>query len=87
MKTKLFFLQILLGLVVSISSFAQNLFPPEEFLYSDNEVPRIDITIEPEHLEKILEPGNEESDYEYPAIFTMTRGTEVKTEENIGFRF
>lgn len=69
-----------------MTSNAQNLFPASGFLYEDEEVPRIDITIDPMHLESILEPGNEESDYEYPATFTMIRGTEVKTEENIGFR-
>ncbi|MGC9344707.1 MAG: CotH kinase family protein [Bacteroidales bacterium] len=82
---------ILFLLIFSLSSFqfsadSQDLFPESGFLYDDTEIPRIDITIDPGYLDVILQPGNEESDFEYPATFKMTRGTEVKTEENIGFR-
>ena len=67
------------------TSFAQKILPENSFLFSDKEVARIDITINPDSLSKILE-GDFSSDHEYPADFRMTRGTIIKTVENVGFR-
>lgn len=46
---------------------------------------RIDIQIDTDSLMILLE-GNPESDHEYPAVFTMTRGSIVKTAGTVGFR-
>lgn len=83
---KAYYSLIFLFSFIACPVVAQNLFPENGFLYDDSDIPRIDITIDPAYLDEILEPGNEESDYEYPATFKITRGTEVDTEDNIGFR-
>jgi hypothetical protein len=68
-----------------INSYAQNPFPENRFLYTDDDVARIDIFINPDSLNNILE-GDLNSDYEYPAQFTITRGAKVKTIDSVGFR-
>ena len=66
------------------SAQSQDLFPGPGFLYSDEEVPRIDITIDPAYIDLILQDVT--SNEEYPAQFKMTRGIDVRTIENVGFR-
>jgi len=72
-------------LCFSFPVFTQNLFPDNNFLYSDESVARIDITINPDYLQIITE-GDLSSDIEYPANFKMTRGSDVKMSDNVGFR-
>ncbi|MEW5845347.1 MAG: CotH kinase family protein [Bacteroidota bacterium] len=55
-------------------------------LFDDSEVARIDITINPAHLQTILQPGNEESYTEYPATFSITSSKFTAVVENVGFR-
>ena len=83
---KLIILLILTSFSFTISLKSQDLFPGGGFLYSDNEVARIDITIDQVYLDLILDYENRESDIEYPATFKMTRGVEVRTVDSVGFR-
>ncbi len=83
-KNHLIFI-ILVFFYIHSTVFGQNFFPEKGFLYSDEVVARIDITIHPDSLIKILN-GDLTSDHEYPANFKMTRGTVIKTAENVGFR-
>lgn len=67
-------------------SFAQERFPDDGILYNGNSVGRVDISIHPDSLELILASGNEESDHEFPAVFTFTRGAFTETIDSVGFR-
>ena len=66
--------------------FCQYDFPSPGDVFDDSTVPRIDIEIEEVLLGFILNPDNEESNTEYPAIFYFTRDGIVDTVENVGFR-
>lgn len=55
-------------------------------LFDDSEVARIDITINPAYLQTILQPGNEESNTEYPATFSFTSSKFTAAIDNVGFR-
>ncbi len=73
-------------LILGLQAFCQNLFPDDDFLFSDETLPRVDIVIAPLVLQEILAPGNRESDVEYPATFIWTKNGKKDTLENIGFR-
>jgi spore coat protein CotH len=75
---------LIFGLSLTTIS-AQQVIPENSFLYSDNEVARIDISINPDSLASILE-GDLYNDKEYPANIKMTRAGVTKTVENVGFR-
>lgn len=66
-------------------SFAQ-FFPDKGFVFNDTEVPKIYITLNEADLSALLEPGNEYSDYEYPATFKFESSTVTETVDNVGFR-
>lgn len=80
---KIFSLVFILFLVINVFAQTTNNFNP---LYDDSEVPRVDITINPEYLQIILQPGNEESNIEYPATFQFKSTKYSIRVENIGFR-
>jgi hypothetical protein len=65
---------------------AQNFAPDYNPLFDDTRVATVRITIAPSVLDSILAPGNEQSDYEHPAMFEYDDGTGVETVERIGFR-
>ncbi len=83
---KLYILLLVLTTPLFSEMVAQNLFPDNGFLYDHTNVARVDVTISPDYLDMILLPGNEESDYEYPAIFSFKRGATSSTIDSIGFR-
>lgn len=60
--------------------------PNNNPLFDDSEVARIDITINPAYLQTILQPGNEESNTEYPATFSFTSSKFTALIDNVGFR-
>lgn len=64
---------------------AQPFFPEKGPVYDDTVISRIDILIAPDSLRSILAPGNEYSDYEYPATFIFLNGTLTDTLKNVGF--
>ena len=63
-------------ILLGFTCLAQQAFPPNGIIFQDNIVPRIDIIINPDSLSQILEPGNEESNHVYPAIFIFTNNSE-----------
>lgn len=63
---------------------AQTPFPDSGIVFSDEVIPRIDITIDKKHMQSLLD--NIYSDDEYPATFKFTYGDKNETVENIGFR-
>jgi hypothetical protein len=82
-------IKTLLLILVSLSVYglsAQEWFPDDGFLYDRTNIARVDITIDQDSLDMILAPGNEESDHEFPAIFTFKRGATTSTIDSIGFR-
>jgi spore coat protein H len=77
---------LILLIVNSLSALhAQSENTESSFLYSDKDVARIDISIHPDSLAMILQ-GNLLSDHEYPADFSMSRGSEIKSVKNVGLR-
>jgi len=66
--------------------YAQYHSPSESSIYSDIDLPRIDITLDQDDLDFILAPENRESDEEFPAKFTYRSNLRNDSEENIGFR-
>jgi spore coat protein CotH len=65
---------------------AQDWFPESGPLFDNSTIARVDITIAPDSLARILEEGNEQSDHEYMATFTFTRGEYSETIDSVGFR-
>lgn len=57
-----------------------------QWIFDDSILPEVHIIIDQDSLDQILDFDNRDSDYEYPATFIFTKGTEVDTVENIGFR-
>lgn len=55
-------------------------------LFDDTSLPEIRISINPVDLDYILEPGNEDSDEEFPADFLFDSESYQATELNVGFR-
>ena len=77
---------VLILFLCSAAANAQERFPDNGPLFDNSTLARVDITIHPDSLALILEEGNEQSDHEYMATFTFTRGDYSKTIDSIGFR-
>jgi spore coat protein H len=77
-KTSLFLLILL--------SILSPLFAQSDRVFDDSQLATVQIFIDPDSLARIYEPGNEESDHEYPARFIFQNATLHDTVENIGFR-
>ena len=75
-------------LVSLLPHFAVGQFsnPEAGFLFSEEKVPRIDITISDNYLNQILDPANSQSDEEFKAIFKFSDGNRSETVSDIGFR-
>jgi hypothetical protein len=65
---------------------AQSVTPPMGYLYNDQNVARIDITMDPDSLNHMLLQANWYTDHEYPATCIFTRGYTRDTLTPIGFR-
>ncbi len=61
-------------------------FPKPGLVFTDSEVPRVNITIDKTDLETILHPDNAYSYEEFAADFRFTSSTLTETVENVGFR-
>lgn len=55
-------------------------------IYNDKDIPILTITIDPEYLNIILEPGNEKSDEEFYADIRFQSSSLDVTEKGVGFR-
>jgi spore coat protein H len=77
---------VLILFLLSGAVSAQDRFPDNGPLYDNSTLARVDITIHPDSLAMILAEGNEQSDHEYMATFTFTRGAWSETIDSIGFR-
>ena len=77
---------LLVNFFLIVELYSQQPLPDPGIVFDNANVPRIDITIHPDSLFEILKPGNEESDHEFPAIFTFNNGSATYTVENVGFR-
>lgn len=76
-------LLVLLG--IGRTSPAQILHPQPGFVFSDAEVPRIDLTISPTNLQELY--ADPESNLEYLAVFSFTRGDSTEGPIDVGLRF
>jgi spore coat protein H len=72
-------------LCIPLSSQAQVFHPEPGFVFDDAEVPRIDITISQTNLQELY--ANPESNLEYYATFSYTRGDSTEGPLDIGLRF
>ncbi|MBN2890875.1 MAG: CotH kinase family protein [Bacteroidales bacterium] len=86
MKIKLSAILIILTLFFAQFVNAQQYFPGSFPVYSDTEVPRIDIIIDADSLAEIFTYENLESDHEYPATFIYTSSQICDTFDLVGFR-
>lgn len=77
---------VLIFLLFSGAANAQEWFPENGPLFDNSSLARVDITIHPDSLAMILAEGNEQSDHEYMATFTFTRGNYSESIDSIGFR-
>jgi len=87
MKTKYLFscwIAIIILYSLPLISISQPAFPEPGMVYSDANIPRIDILIHPDSLFLIYEYP--ESDHEYPATFIFDNGTIKDTIDLVGFR-
>lgn len=85
---KIFFMKnisstFLVFILFSISSFGQS---GSKWVFDDSTLPEIRITIDPDSLAEILQQGNEQSDYEFPASFSITKNGETEMVDSVGFR-
>jgi spore coat protein CotH len=82
---KIFHSIVIILVAVSVLKSQPN-FPENGQLYTDEVVPRIDITIDPDTLEWLYEHENLESDIEYSARFIFDNGIIKDTIDPVGFR-
>lgn len=80
MKTAL---ATLILLIASPFALSQN---NSDWVFDDSTLPEIRISIHPDSLKEILADGNEQSDHEFPATFSITKNGVTETVENVGFR-
>jgi hypothetical protein len=78
------FLFLVLQFVILTSS-AQITHPEPGFVFDDSEVPRIDITISQSNLQELY--NDPQSNVEYYAVFSFTRGDSTEGPLEIGLRF
>ncbi|MCK5067409.1 MAG: CotH kinase family protein [Bacteroidales bacterium] len=71
-------------LSISLVSDAQVSHPEPGFVFDDAEVPRIDITISQSNLQELY--ADPESNMEYYAVFSFTRGDSTEGPLDIGLR-
>lgn len=77
----------LIALLLAVSAvYGQMLTPPAGIVFADDAVHRIYIFLDADSLDALLELGNEESNWEYPATFIMLHGSGTDTVTNVGFR-
>lgn len=74
-------------LIFRIDLHSQNLFPENEPVYVDTEVPRIDITMLDVDLLNLYKAGNELSNVEYRSVFVFSSSGLVDTVFDVGIRF
>jgi spore coat protein H len=79
-------LGFLLILIIPSCLLSQIPFIPDGWVYSPNEVSKIEILIDTDSLAFILDPANASSNHEFPATLVFTNGNLNDTLTNIGFR-
>lgn len=86
-RSKIFAGSILLLnlLCFNLSLSAQVAHPEPGFVFDDTEIPRIDITISQSNLQALY--ADPESNLEYYAVFSFTRGDSTEGPLDIGLRF
>ncbi len=88
-KFKKVLLRLILPVILLYSSApisCQDRFPNAGLLFDNSSIARVDIAIDPDSLGVILTEGNEDSDHEFMATFTFTRGNFTQTIDSVGFR-
>ncbi len=85
-QTMRYFVWLSILFFVTNPIFGQYQFPDDGIVFSDAEVPRVDIFIDSDSLAAILDEDNLSSNYEYPATFIFTNSNGEEMVENVGFR-
>ncbi|MEK7253372.1 MAG: CotH kinase family protein, partial [Bacteroidota bacterium] len=70
-------------LLFPFSLLSQTPFPPLPPVFQDDLIPRVDINMPPDSLQKMLVPGSE---YHWHATFIFDSGSLVDTLENVGVK-
>ena len=86
--TTMFRTILILSLILSSfgSAWCQFQNPEPGYLFDDTVVPRVDISIDPASLDFILDPSNAQSNEEFEVDFYFTKGNQIDTMLNVGFR-
>ncbi len=81
-------ISIVLFLMLQVVSLgrSQYVIPERGHVFQDQEVPRVDITLDQDSLDILLHPSNIDSNHEYPASFKFTTTQGVELIEEVGFR-
>ena len=82
MRSLIIILFVLYGQLIN----ASNVFPEPGRVYNDNEIPRVEISINPEHLSNLLDPSNVFLDDLYPAQFKWIDSQGIEVMDSVGFR-
>ncbi|MFA5669707.1 MAG: CotH kinase family protein [Balneolaceae bacterium] len=72
---------LLLAFLTSNGLIAQT-----NWVFDDNSLPTVNITINPDSLNFILDGNNRDSDHEFMATFSFTRNGNTETVDSVGFR-
>lgn len=76
---------ILTLVFISLSNSAQVIHPEPGFVFDDSELPRIDLSITQSNLQALY--ADPESNVEYYAMFTFTRGDSTEGPIDVALRF
>ncbi len=80
-----FFITALFVFVLNFA-FGQYIHPEAGVVFTNTEVPRVDVYIEESFLDNILHPDSLQNNTEYPATFIFSSSEAQDTIEEIGFR-
>jgi CotH kinase protein/Lamin Tail Domain/Secretion system C-terminal sorting domain len=75
---------LLFSLFLNLKS--QTPFPNEGFVFDDELLPRIDISMSADDLNTMFDPSNAADDVLWPTTFMMSNGNKTDTVENVGIR-
>ncbi len=78
---------VLLSVAVSAAAFGQWSTPDSGPIFTQDEIPRIHILINPDSLNTLYLEENWYSDYEYSATMVFESSTQMDTLEMVGLRF
>ncbi len=74
---------LLITSIISLSVFGQS---GSKWVFDDSTLPEVRISLEQEYLDQILDPENQQSYEEFPAVFSIAKNGETEVVDSVGFR-